>query len=49
MAHKDQLILSTAAFSNLIDKKDGKPHVAERLDRRRIRVIPEWSGAGALR
>src|SRR3974390_3176215 len=49
MAHRDQLILSTAAFGNLIDKKHGKPHVAERVDRWRIRVIPEWSGAGALR
>ena len=49
MAHRDQLILSTAAFGNLIDKKHGKPHVAERVDRWRIRVIPEWSGAWALR
>ena len=49
MAHGDRLVLCTAALSNLIDKKDGKLHGAEQVDRRRIRVIPEWSGAGAVR
>jgi hypothetical protein len=32
----------------VIDKKNGKPHVVKRLDRPRIRVIPEWFGGGAL-
>jgi hypothetical protein len=49
MVHGDRLVPYTAAFSSVIDKKDGKPHVAEQADRRRIRVIPGWSGAGALR
>lgn len=49
MAHGDRLVLYTAAFSSMIDKKDGKPHVAKRVDRRRIHVIPAWSSAGALR
>jgi hypothetical protein len=32
----------------VIDKKNGKPHVAKRLDRPHIRVIPEWFGGGTL-
>jgi hypothetical protein len=32
----------------VIDKENGKPHVVRRLDRPRIRVIPEWFGGGAL-
>jgi hypothetical protein len=32
----------------VIDKVNGKPHVVKRLDRPRIRVIPEWFGSGAL-
>ena len=32
----------------VIDKEDGKPHVAKRMDRPHIRVIPEWFGGGAL-
>lgn len=32
----------------VIDKKNGKLHVVKRLDRARIRVIPEWFGGGAL-
>ena len=32
----------------VIDKENGKPHVVKRLDRPRIRVIPEWFGGGAL-
>jgi hypothetical protein len=32
----------------VIDKKNGKLHVVKRLDRPRIRVIPEWFGGGAL-
>jgi hypothetical protein len=32
----------------VIDKDNGKPRVVKRLDRPRIRVIPEWFGGGAL-
>ena len=32
----------------VIDKENGKPHVVKRLDRPRVRVIPEWFGGGAL-
>lgn len=32
----------------VIDKENGKPRVVKRLDRPRIRVIPEWFGGGAL-
>ena len=32
----------------VIDKENGKPHVVKRLDRPRIRIIPEWFGGGAL-
>ena len=32
----------------MIDKENGKPHVVKRMDRPRIRVIPEWFGGGAL-
>jgi hypothetical protein len=32
----------------VIDKKDGKPHVAKRMDRPHIRVIPECFGGGTL-
>jgi hypothetical protein len=32
----------------VIDKQNGKPHVVKRLDRPRIRVIPERFGGGAL-
>jgi uncharacterized membrane protein len=44
--HKDQMIGSFDAA--VIDKKDGKPHVAKRMDRPRVRVIPEWFGGGTL-
>ena len=44
--HKDQLIGSFDAA--VIDKEDGKPHVAKRMDRPRIHVIPEWFGGGTL-
>ena len=44
--HKDSLIGSFDAA--VIDKKDGKPHVAKRLDRPQIRIVPEWFGGGAL-
>ena len=44
--HKDETIGKYDAA--VIDKENGKPHVVRRLDRPRIRVIPEWFGGGAL-
>ena len=44
--HKDKMIGKFDAA--VIDKKDGKPHVAKRMDRPAIRVIPEWFGGGTL-
>jgi len=44
--HKDEVIGSYDAA--VIDKKDGKPHIAKRMDRPWVRVIPEVFGAGAL-
>jgi hypothetical protein len=32
----------------VIDMENGKPHVVKRLDRPRVRVIPELFGGGAL-
>jgi hypothetical protein len=32
----------------VIDQEDGKPHIVKRMDRPRIRVIPEMFGGGAL-
>jgi hypothetical protein len=32
----------------VIDKQDGKPHVVKRMDRSRLRVIPELFGGGTL-
>ncbi len=44
--HKDELI---AKFDDaVIDQQDGKPHIVKRMDRSRMRVIPEWFGGGAL-
>jgi uncharacterized membrane protein len=44
--HKDQMIGSYDAA--VIDKENGKPHIAKRMDRPRLRVIPEQLGSGAL-
>jgi uncharacterized membrane protein len=44
--HKDKVVGSYDAA--VIDKKDGKPHIAKRMDRPRMRVIPEQFGRGAL-
>ena len=44
--HKDQAIGSFDAA--VIDKKDGKPLIAKRMDRPGFRAIPEWFGGGAL-
>ena len=44
--HKDEMI---GAFdAAVIDKVDGQPHVVKRMDRPRVRVIPEWFGGGTL-
>jgi hypothetical protein len=44
--HKDELIGQYDAA--VIDQENGKPHVARRMDRPHIRVIPEWFGGGTL-
>jgi uncharacterized membrane protein len=44
--HEDELIGKFDAA--VIDKEDGKPHIAKRVDRPRVRVIPEVFGGGAL-
>ena len=44
--HEAQMIGSFDAA--VIEKKDGKPHIAKRMDRPRVRVIPEWFGGGSL-
>jgi uncharacterized membrane protein len=44
--HKDQAIGSFDAA--VIDQEDGQPHVVKRMDRPRVRVIPEWFGGGTL-
>jgi hypothetical protein len=44
--HKDELIGSYDAA--VIDNEDGKPRIVKRMDRPRIRVIPEVFGGGTL-
>ena len=44
--HKDDLIGKYDAA--VIDVENGKPHIVKRMDRPRIRVIPEDLGGGAL-
>jgi hypothetical protein len=44
--HKDKVIGSFDAA--IIDQENGKPHVAKRMDRPSVRVIPEWFGGGTL-
>jgi hypothetical protein len=44
--HEDEVIGSYDAA--VIDQKDGKPHIAKRMDRPRARVIPEEFGSGSL-
>jgi hypothetical protein len=44
--HKDDVIGQYDAA--VIDKQDGKPHIAKRMDRPGVRVIPEWFGGGTL-
>ena len=45
--HNDKLI--GAVDAAVIDLWNGKPHVVRRLDRARIRFIPEMFGAGRCR
>jgi uncharacterized membrane protein len=44
--HRDKMIGVFDAA--VIDQEDGQPHVAKRMDRPRVRVIPEWFGGGTL-
>jgi uncharacterized membrane protein len=44
--HSDELIGKFDAA--VIDQKDGKPHIAKRVDRPRIEIIPEVFGGGPL-
>ena len=44
--HKDEMIGSFDAA--VIDQQNGKPHIAKRMDRPRVRVIPEAFNGGAL-
>src|SRR5215467_10048244 len=44
--HKDEVIGKYDAA--VIDKENGQPHVVKRMDRPRIRVVPEWFGGGTL-
>jgi hypothetical protein len=44
--HKDEVIGSYDAA--VIDKENGKPHIVKRMDRPRIRIIPEVFGSGTL-
>lgn len=32
----------------VIEQKNGKPHVVDRMDRQRARIIPEWFEGGIL-
>ncbi len=45
--HKDELIGKYDAA--VIDEENGKPHIVKRMDRPRVRVIPEALGGGTLR
>jgi uncharacterized membrane protein len=44
--HREEMIGQYDAA--VIDKENGKPHVAKRMDRPGVRVIPEWFGGGTL-
>jgi hypothetical protein len=44
--HKDEMIGKFDAA--VIDQESGKPHIVKRVDRPRIRAIPELFGSGAL-
>ena len=44
--HKDKMIGTFDAA--VIDQQDGKPHIVKRMDRSRMRAIPEMFGSGTL-
>ena len=44
--HKEKFVGSFDAA--VIDKKNGKPHIHERMDRPRMHIIPEMFGGGKL-
>lgn len=44
--HKDEMIGSYDAA--VIDKENGKPHIVKRMNRPRVRIIPEIFGSGTL-
>ena len=44
--HKDKMIGTFDAA--VIDQHAGKPHIVKRMDRSRMRAIPEWFGGGTL-
>ena len=44
--HKDKMIGTFDAA--VIEKKNGKPHIAKRMDRPATRIIPEVFGGGTL-
>ena len=44
--HKDKMIGKFDAA--VIDQQDGKPHIVKRMDRSRLRAIPERFGGGTL-
>ncbi len=44
--HKDKMIGKFDAA--VIDQQDGKPHIVKRMDRSRMRAIPEVFGGGTL-
>ena len=44
--HKDKMIGKFDAA--VIDQQDGEPHIVKRMDRSRLRAIPEWFGGGTL-
>ena len=46
MLHEDDMVGKFDAA--VIDQENGQPHIAKRMDRPRIRVIPEEFGSGAL-
>ncbi len=44
--HKDKMIGKFDAA--VIDQQDGDSHIVKRMDRSRLRAIPEWFGGGTL-
>jgi uncharacterized membrane protein len=44
--HDDQVLGKYDAA--VVDREDGKPHVVKRVDRPRVRVVPELLGGGTL-